>query len=173
MGIPLQAFRELLAFNRWATVKLLGLTGPLSADEFKRDLGASLGSVQGTLTHMMWAEWLWVRRWRGESPDVDHFPSADYPSAEALRRRWDAVHDEQAAFARNLTARRLAGTVGYTNFAGERWEYPLWQQMAHLLNHSAYHRGQVVSLLRQLGKSATPLDVLAFYDERARVGNRA
>lgn len=166
MTLPLQVVRELLAYNRWATLRLLDLAGELNAEEFGRDLGASLSSVHGTLTHMLWAEWLWVRRWRGESPSVDHFDPAEYPSVEALRGRWKAVHDEQATFAHDLAETQLAETVSYVNFAGERWQYPLWMQLAHLLNHSSYHRGQVVTLLRQLGKPARPLDVLIFRDER-------
>jgi uncharacterized damage-inducible protein DinB len=166
MELQLQVVRELLAFNDWANVRVLDLAGQLDAEEFGRDLGASLASVQGTLTHMMWAEWLWVRRWRGESPSLDHFDPAEYPSVEALRGRWRAVHEEQVAFSHGLTADRLTEPVGYVNFEGQRWEYPLWQQVAQLLNHSSHHRGQVVSLLRQLGKSARPVDVLVFCDER-------
>jgi len=166
MTLELKMVRELLAHNQWATCKLLDLAGELGAEEFGRDLGASLSSVHGTLTHMLWAEWLWVRRWRGESPSVSRFDPTEYPSVEALRDRWKAIHAEQAAFSHSLTATQLAETVGYVNFAGERWEYPLWMQVAHLLNHSSYHRGQVVNLLRQLGKSVRPLDFLVFRDER-------
>jgi uncharacterized damage-inducible protein DinB len=44
---------------------------------------------------------------------------------------------------------------------------PLWQMLQHVVNHATYHRGQVTTLLRQLG--ATPpksQDLIAFYRER-------
>ena len=37
--------------------------------------------------------------------------------------------------------------------------------LVHVVNHSTYHRGQVVTMLRQLGKSARPTDYLVFLDE--------
>jgi uncharacterized damage-inducible protein DinB len=43
--------------------------------------------------------------------------------------------------------------------------------LQHLVNHGSYHRGQVTTMLRQMG--ATPpkaMDLIAFYRERAAVG---
>lgn len=47
---------------------------------------------------------------------------------------------------------------------GEAWQYPLWQMMQHVVNHSSYHRGQVATLLRQLGAEPAPTDFLLFFD---------
>ena len=44
---------------------------------------------------------------------------------------------------------------------------PLWQSMQHLVNHGSYHRGQVTTLLRQLGAPAILTDLMHFYRERA------
>ena len=60
-----------------------------------------------------------------------------------------------AAFASTLTDQLLESQVAYTNFHGERWTYPLWLLISHLTNHQSYHRGQVTTLLRQLGKTAS------------------
>ena len=53
-------------------------------------------------------------------------------------------------------------------FSGQRWEYALGHMMQHTANHSSYHRGQVVTLLRQLGKTPEATDFLVFLDENAR-----
>jgi uncharacterized damage-inducible protein DinB len=53
----------------------------------------------------------------------------------------------------------------YQNLKGETWRYPLWQQMHHVVNHSTYHRGQVVTMLRQLGAAAPATDLLVYYDQ--------
>ncbi len=60
--------------------------------------------------------------------------------------------------------------LGYVNTRGERWEYTLAQMMQHVVIHSAYHRGQVVTLLRQLGAAAPTTDYLVFVDMRAGSG---
>jgi uncharacterized damage-inducible protein DinB len=44
---------------------------------------------------------------------------------------------------------------------------PLAHYLQHLANHGSYHRGQVVTMLRQLGAKATGSDLLGFYRERA------
>jgi uncharacterized damage-inducible protein DinB len=43
----------------------------------------------------------------------------------------------------------------------------LWQMLQHVVNHSTYHRGQVTTMIRQLG-AAPPqaMDLIAFYRER-------
>ncbi len=49
---------------------------------------------------------------------------------------------------------------------------PLWQMLQHLANHSTYHRGQVTTLLRQLGAKPVGTDLIWFLP-RARRASRA
>jgi uncharacterized damage-inducible protein DinB len=51
--------------------------------------------------------------------------------------------------------------------AGQPFAQPLWQMLQHVANHSTYHRGQIATMLRQLGTKATSTDLIAFYRERA------
>jgi len=44
----------------------------------------------------------------------------------------------------------------------------LAQMMPHVVNYSTYHRGQVVTLLRQLGHTAPATDFSIYFDEQAR-----
>jgi uncharacterized damage-inducible protein DinB len=78
------------------------------------------------------------------------------------------VESAQRKLLDSLTGERLAGVVGYVNNRGETWAYPLWQQMYHVVNHSSHHRGQVVSMIRQLGREPATTDFLAFQDEESR-----
>jgi uncharacterized damage-inducible protein DinB len=40
--------------------------------------------------------------------------------------------------------------------------------LQHLVNHGSYHRGQVTTMLRQIGvQPAKSMDLIAFYRERA------
>ena len=163
-AVSLAAVRELYAYSRWAHERALAMADGLGPDDFVRDLGTSHGSVAGTLVHTMWAEWIWLRRWKGDSPRVV-FDAADYATVGSIRARWDEVWAEQAAFLESLTPPRLLERLAYLNVKGERWEYPLWQELLHVVNHGSYHRGQVVTLVRQCGKPAVMTDLLDFYDE--------
>ncbi len=68
--------------------------------------------------------------------------------------------------------RQLREPLSYINLAGKQWTYPLWQLMFHLVNHGTYHRGQVTTLLRQLGAQATSVDYLLMFDLKAQASAR-
>jgi len=51
--------------------------------------------------------------------------------------------------------------------AGKQTSGPLWTMLQHVANHSTYHRGQITTMLRQLGARAVGTDLIAFYRERA------
>jgi uncharacterized damage-inducible protein DinB len=159
--------RTLYAFNRWATDRILRAVRLLSPEEFTRDLRTSHGSVRGTLVHTLWAEWIWLKRWTGESPKLI-FDEGDFPDVVAVEARWHDLDRERQQFVATLTDDRLRSIVAYENMRGEHWEYPLVHAMQHVANHASYHRGQVVALLRQLGKTPPSTDFLEYFDEGGR-----
>ena len=158
--------RKLYAYNHWANDRVLGSVSGLSREEFSRDIGGSFGSMWGTLVHIFGVEWLYPQRWKGNSPRA--LPAADsFPDFEALQAYWNEVRAEQQQFLAGLTEERLQQRVDYINFYGEKYGYPLSDQMRHLVNHSTYHRGQVTLLLRMLGKQPVSTDYLLYFDEQA------
>src|SRR5262249_50274796 len=158
-----ETIRELYLYNRWANQRTLDSVAPLSAENFTREMGNSFSSVRDTLAHILGAEWIWLERWLGRFP-TSLLPASDFPAVEALRRRWEVVDHDLNRFLQTLTPGRLQEPLAYLNRAGERFSYPLWQQMAHVVNHSSYHRGQVTTLLRQLGAAPQSTDLLQYYD---------
>ena len=154
---------KLLAYNRWANASMLEPAGAASSGEWERDIGGSFGSLHATLAHTYGAEWVWLERSRGVSPPG--LPAlAEVPTPAALREKWLALGEDLAGFGRGLTAERLASTVTYANFQGEKWTYTLSDILFDLVNHSTYHRGQVATLLRQLGRTPVSTDYTRFLD---------
>jgi uncharacterized damage-inducible protein DinB len=162
--IDVTAVQELYRYNRWANERVFGAVSTLTQEQFARDLGSSHASVRDTLTHIVWGEWLWLQRWRGTSPQTV-FQGTAFPRPDALKARWLEIEPEQRGFVESVTPERLRSIVRYVNLQGQTWQYPLWRQMYHLVNHSSYHRGQVTTLLRQLGARPVPTDFLVFHDE--------
>lgn len=162
--MDLKDIRELYAYNRWATQRTLSAAARLESEAFLRNLGSSFGSVRDTLAHILGAEWIWLERWQGRSPAA-LLSAADFMSTQSLEARWQAVESERSRFIEALTLERLQEEIAYTNFRGQRYAYPLWQQMVHVVNHSTYHRGQITTLLRQSGSQAVSTDLLAYYNE--------
>src|SRR5215469_5748312 len=117
--------------------------------------------------HILGAEWIYLERWQGRSPEA-LLDAATFPDVQSLESRWETVKHDQADFIQALTPQRLVEELGYVNLRGQRYSYPLWQQMVHVVNHSSYHRGQITTLLRQLGAEAASTDFLVYYDEKPK-----
>ncbi len=159
--------RELFAYNRWANRRFLDAAAALGDEPLRRDLGSSFPSVAATLEHILSAEWIWLERWNGRSPTArpGHWNVGDLGG---LRRAWDAVEAAQTAFVEGLDGDGLARGVDYRSLRGDPFRAPLWQLLRHVVNHSSYHRGQLATLLRQLGATPPNTDLVAYYRERGR-----
>ena len=153
----------LYKYNHWANTTVLDSVSKLTQEQLLKDLHSSHRSVRDTLAHILAAEWIWLERWKGTSPAALLDP-ADFPTVESVRTRLSKVESECAEFLDGLTDQSLTEAVTYTNTKGEQWTYGLGQMLQHVANHSSYHRGQVVTMLRQLGAKAPPIDLLVFVD---------
>lgn len=163
--MDLQSIQALYDYNRWANARVLDAVSKLSAEQFTRDLENSFRSVRETLVHILSAEWIWLERWNGTSPK-SMLGAAELSGVDAIRKRWDKVENERADFIRSLSEAKLATAISYANTRGQTFAYPLWQMLVHVANHSTYHRGQITTLLRQVGAKPVGTDFLAFYDAK-------
>ena len=162
--IDVTAVQEVYRYNRWANARVFEAMSGLTQEQFVKDLGSSQPSVRDTLVHIVGGEWFWLQRRKGTSPR-SVFQITDFPRPDALSARWLEVEAEQRAFVESVTPERLLSIVQYVNLQGQTWRYPLWRQMYHIVNHSSYHRGQVTTMLRQLGARPVPTVFLVFHDE--------
>jgi uncharacterized damage-inducible protein DinB len=158
--------RRLFAYNRWANLRMLEALEELTPDELGRDLKGSFPSVAATLVHLMGAEWVWMRRWSGSSPQAFP-PSLVLDSVAAVRQEWDRLWEEQQAFLAGLDDGAIQRMVAYTRFDGASQEQPLHELLRHVVNHATYHRGQVAIMLRQLGHTPPSTDLVRYYREEA------
>jgi uncharacterized damage-inducible protein DinB len=163
----LQDIRDLYEFNFWAKGRLLESAGTLTPEQYAANLNSSHGGIQGTLVHLVGAEEIWVRRWKGDSPTTFMSP-ADFPTLQSISDRWDMVEHEIMGFCHMLKSDADVGRqVSYKDLKGNAYTMALSLLMQHLVNHSSYHRGQIVTMLRQAGIKPVPTDLVAFYRERA------
>jgi uncharacterized damage-inducible protein DinB len=147
----LDELRRLFAYNRWAVLRVLDAAEALTPEEVHRDLESSFPSVLDTLVHGLGAEWVWLERWTGTSPTG--FPDwGPLDSVAAVRARWDGIWRDQQAFLAGLEDVDADRTVTYRSFKGDPDTRPLGELVRHVVNHATYHRGQVVTMLRQLGQ---------------------
>ena len=159
-------FRLLYDYNSWANHRTLDACAPIAEEQFTRDLGSSFRSVRDTLAHISGVEWLWLERWHGRSHNSIP-PASDFPDLESLRRRWDEIERNLLDYVASLTPEEVQRVVQHKTTQGVQQSAPLWQMLQHLVNHGTYHRGQVATMLRQLGAKPISTDLIFFYRERA------
>jgi uncharacterized damage-inducible protein DinB len=161
-----EEMKVLYDYNSWANRRVLEAASKLTVEQFTKPLCSSFSSVRDTLGHIFGAEWIWLERFQGRSPaslpDVTHFTDI-----ESLKESWAEFEPRLLSFVRGLTQQDLERVMEYKTLKFGVYSNPLWQSMQHLVNHGTYHRGQVTTLLRQLGAQPILTDLMHFYRERA------
>lgn len=154
---------EFFDYNYWARDRQLEACSEVSGDQLVRPLGNSFSSLRDTLVHLVGAERCWLERWRGRTCR-SLIPVEEIPTLSAIGERWHEVERDMRGFVAGLSDEALARPLTYVSLRGQTWTYPLGQTVHHLLNHQTYHRGQITTLLRQLGARPVGIDFLRYFD---------
>jgi len=155
-------FQFLLSYNDWANRRVFDTVVSLTGEEWSRDLGSSYSSVQSTTAHLIGVEWIWLERWQGNSPSAPPEWMSD-PSPEQLRTVWEDIEVRRSEMLKSVDFQR---TVSYRLFNGSEGSQTLGNLVLHVVNHSTYHRGQLATMLRQLGKEPPPTDLLVYLQKQ-------
>jgi uncharacterized damage-inducible protein DinB len=155
----------LFRFNDWANGILFDALAEIPEEPYLQDMKSSHGGIHGTATHLVGAEKVWLDRWRGD-PQAKLIPASEVTSFPALRALWEEVRRQRKGFLETLTESKLQAKLELRTSRGETYTHPYWQTFQHLVNHSSYHRGQIVTLLRQIGVKPPPTDLIRFYREQ-------
>lgn len=161
-----ELIRLLFQYNLWADRRLMDVCASLTSEQFTRNLGSSFSSVRDTLAHLYGAEYIWNERFQGRSPAT--LPQgSDFPDLVSVRAKLEEMDLYFIDYVSRLSQQDLDRVIHYKSFGGNEFSNPLWQSLHQLTNHASYHRGQVVTLLRQLGVKPVSTDLIAFYREQA------
>jgi len=173
MNAHVQQFQLLAKYNRLFNQQLYQVVGELSDEDYRQDVGAFFKSVHGTLSHILLADRIWLGRFSRTDESkalrdaslVFEVPSLAhqlYNTYQELRTARDATDEVIEAWTAEFTPSTLELTMRYHTFAGKDREHPLWFAATHFFNHQTHHRGQVTTLLNQLGKQLGVTDFLAW-----------
>jgi uncharacterized damage-inducible protein DinB len=144
--------RHHIFYSSWASHKLLNAAQALSEEEQNREFGVSHKSLKGTLDHIFLADRVWFAR------AVD-------PGVLERDAQWPEVQKGWEDWATALSDDEILRVVDYKDLKGNPHQTPVWQIVLHVVNHATLHRGQAMSLLRQLGVAAPPTDLIFYYRE--------
>ena len=162
----LEELRTLIDYHYWARDRALDAASALTPDQLNRDMGNSFRSVRDTLAHIYAAEWAWCSRWNGVSPTA--FPDHPLPDVAAMRVRWADLEVNVRAVVDRMRVEGLDRTIEYKLMNGDARSSVFWQMVQHVVNHASYHRGQVTTMLRQMGvPPPQSMDLITYYRLRA------
>ena len=158
---------DLLDYHYWARDRMLDAVEALTPAQYTQDLGNSFKSVRDTVVHMYSSEWIWYSRWTGHSPDNAVSPEY-FPDVDSLRTAWRAQEGKVRLFVHALAAAdQLDRVFEYKSLSGEPGRSVFRHMVQHVVNHASYHRGQITTMLRQLGMPAPKSqDLIKYYRER-------
>ena len=150
-------FEQLAAYNVWANHRIIFSLQQLDENNWYKEVPSSFNSLYKTVLHVWDAESVWWQRMRLHENIV--VPSSSFdPSLKDACNGWLHQSMEWETFIKSeqFTEDVINSKLFYKNLKGEEFQQPVSEIVMHLFNHSTYHRGQFVSMLRVLGIEKLP-----------------
>ncbi len=142
-------------YNIWANTKFIDILKSMDESDLDHEQVSSFSSLRKTFYHIWDAQSIWYMRLSGES--LAGFPSKDFKGTteEAL----ELFHQSSVAlsdYIKTISDESLNQSLDYKNLKGEPFTSDLHDILHHVLNHSTFHRGQLVTMLRNVGITTIP-----------------
>lgn len=148
-----QYFELKAQYNRWMNDKLYEACRHITEEQRRKDLGAYFKSIHGTLNHLLLADLIWLSR-LGVSVEINATSLSDvvHDDFDELNKARKCTDELIINYIYKLIDEDLSTRVRYTSVqSGKTNELPLGLILTHLFNHQTHHRGQLTTLMSQLG----------------------
>lgn len=151
---------QLLRYNSWANDRLLDA---IPHNVLDVSMQSSFPSIRKTVLHIWDAEWVWFERVNGRSPGLVDHEQFEGPFEDALRLLREQ-EDAWITLVESLTDNELTRSITYKNLtSGKEFTRTIDEIVMHVCNHSTFHRGQIVTMLRANGADTIPGTDMAIY----------
>lgn len=158
-------FIQLADYNVWANNIVHSWFEKITEEQWKQPVVSSFDSIEATSLHVIGAESIWCDRLNKVETPV-WFPSVFNGSKNEAQYIWKKASQNLASFVENFDEAQLPVNMKFTRLNGIAYEMPHYQVLAHVFNHSTYHRGQIVTMLRQVGfTQLSSTDLSGFYQK--------
>jgi uncharacterized damage-inducible protein DinB len=149
-------------YNLWQNESMLAAADGLPASERERDRGAFFGSIQKTLSHVLWGDMLWMSRFAGTPT-----PDGGGTESTSFIKSWERFLVERKTFdqrilewAHDVTPDWFEGELRYSGALGSDVTKSRKTLVINFFNHQTHHRGQVHAMLTAAGAKPDDTDVL-------------
>lgn len=160
MSLDLSYYAMMADYNRWMNRNLYAVCALMPDAVRRQECGIFFRSIHGTLNHLLYGDRSWLGRFTGEPFEVTVIGQELYSDFAELQAEREATDERIIAWAQTLTPEWLQSPFSYTsNVDGKTRVLPAWTLVVHLFNHQTHHRGQITTLLSQLGYDAPVTDL--------------
>src|SRR6202044_3254034 len=154
--------QRMARYNRWQNENLYGVAGRLADPDRGQERGAWFGSIHKTLSHILWADHIWMSRFTDLPP-----AQVGIPDSVSLYPDWQNLKSARNGFDRKIVDGSdtiddgwlTADQTYYSGATKREWTRPRWMLVTHMFNHQTHHRGQVHSMLTQAGGGPSDTDL--------------
>lgn len=139
---------QYIHYNAWANEKLARFLTGIDPQLLDRELKSSMPTIRKTALHVYDAQFIWLERMHGRS-------LADWPSKTlAPELAFDELVKHSKLFIAEMESRDesfFESVCSYQNLKGDTFSTPVSGIIMHCMNHGTFHRGQIVTMLREVG----------------------
>ena len=148
----LNYYTAMAQYNQWMNQKIYVICAEIPDDKRKENLGAFFKSIHRTLNHLLYGDKAWMGRFLAQPFYVPNMGQDMYPDFEQLREERAITDLQIIKWTKNLSLEWLEKPFEYkSNIDGKTRILPTWLLVTHMFNHQTHHRGQLTTLLSQLG----------------------
>ena len=160
-----QYFKELAEYNVWANNIVCSWLDQINDEQWNKEIISSFNSIQETVLHIISAEKAWLERF--EQKPVEWLQFTYKGSKEEHIILWKKISANLKDFIDGFDESKLEEILDFKRLNGDAYSMPHYQLIAHVINHSTYHRGQLVTMLRQAGFTTVgSTDLLGVYRKK-------
>jgi uncharacterized damage-inducible protein DinB len=157
-----QYFKEIAEYNLWANTIVCDWLEQITDEQWNKEIFSSFNSIQETVLHIISAEKAWLQRFKKQP--VEWLQSTYRGTKNEHIKLWKDNSAELKAFIDAFDENDFNKNLDFKRLNGDAYSMPYYQLFAHVVNHATYHRGQLVTMLRQAGfRNVSSTDLLGVY----------
>lgn len=148
-------------YNQWMNRQLFSACGTIPDTDRKKDMGAFFRSIHGTFNHLLVADRLWMSRFSDTPFAFESLDQTLYSDFDELRIEREKTDQIISRWIRSLSEADLDGTISYRSVVqGKMLTLNLTDALLHFFHHQTHHKGQITTLIGQLGYDFGETDLI-------------
>ena len=157
---------DLTGYNQWANERMSTWLQKLTPAQLNLEQKSSFTTIRKTADHIADCEYNWFKRINGDS--TWEYKAQQFDTITKMTEFWLQQSKKFADLMEKYDDKKLEEVIAYKNSAGEPFTSELYKIIAHLMNHSTYHRGQLITIIRGAGMTEVSYtDLIMFYRQKS------